>query len=146
MAMEQTLCIIKPDAVSRNYIGRINTRIEERGMRIIALKMLWLSKSRAEEFYAVHRGRSFYEPLVSFMSSGPVVVQVLSGEDAINDYRKLIGKTNPLKAAPGTLRADFSGARHSGALYENALHGSDQLETARAEIPFFFKQHELHPR
>ena len=146
MAMEKTLCIIKPDAIRHNFIGRINARIERQGLRIIASKMLVMSKEEAKDFYATHREKRFYEGLASFMSSGPVLVQVLCGEGAIGAYRSLIGNTDPLLAEPGTLRAEFSGAHHGGLAHENALHGSDRPETAAREINFFFKHNELYPR
>lgn len=133
MAIEQTLSIIKPDAVAKNLIGRIYTRIEESGLRIVASRMVWLSEREAGAFYAVHQGRPFYDDLVRFMASAPVMVQVLEGEAAISRYRTLMGATDPKKADVGTLRAEFA---HS--IEANAVHGSDAEETARAEIAFFF--------
>ncbi len=141
MAIERTLSIIKPDAVAKNVIGKIYTRFEEGGLRIIAAKMLHLSKEQAESFYAVHRERPFFNDLVKFMTSGPVMVQVLEGEDAIARNRALMGATNPAEAAPGTIRADFAAN-----VEENAVHGSDGPDTARAEIEFFFRAEEICPR
>ncbi len=141
MAIERTLSIIKPDAVAKNVIGKIYSRFEEGGLRIIAAKMLHLSKEQAESFYAVHRERPFFNDLVKFMTSGPVMVQVLEGEDAIARNRELMGATNPAEAAPGTIRADFAAN-----VEENAVHGSDGPDTARAEIEFFFSAEEICPR
>ena len=131
--MERTLSIIKPDAVSRNLAGAILQRIEEAGLRIIALRMLHLTKPQAEGFYAVHRERPFFAPLVRFMTSGPVIVSVLEGDDAIGQYRKLMGATNPEEADAGTLRKDFATD-----IERNAVHGSDAPETAATEIAYFF--------
>jgi nucleoside-diphosphate kinase len=133
MAIERTFSIIKPDAVARNVIGEIVSRFEKNGLRIVALKMLHLTRQQAQDFYAVHRERPFYNDLVAFMTSGPVVVQVLEGEDAIRRNRELMGATNPAEAAPGTIRADFAQT-----VEENAVHGSDAPETALQEIAFFF--------
>lgn len=133
MAIERTLSIVKPDAVARNLIGRIYSRFEENGLKIVASRMTWLSAREAGEFYAVHRERPFYASLVEFMTSGPVVVQVLEGENAIARNRELMGATDPKKAAAGTIRADFAGSVEA-----NAVHGSDGPETALAEIAFFF--------
>jgi len=133
MAVEQTLSIIKPDAVSKNVIGKIYDRFESAGLRIVAAKMLQLSRQQAGEFYAVHKERPFYNELVNFMISGPVMVQVLEGENAIAKHRDVMGATNPKDAAVGTIRADFAET-----VDENAVHGSDAVETARAEIAFFF--------
>ena len=133
MAIERTLSIVKPDAVARNLIGRIYSRFEENGLQIVASRMTWLSAREAGEFYAVHRERPFYASLVEFMTSGPVVVQVLEGENAIARTRELMGATDPKKAAAGTIRADFAGSVEA-----NAVHGSDGPETALAEIAFFF--------
>ncbi|MDR0735891.1 MAG: nucleoside-diphosphate kinase [Zoogloeaceae bacterium] len=133
MAIERTLSIIKPDAVQKNVIGRIYARFEESGLRIVAARMLWLSAQEAGQFYAVHRERPFFGDLVAFMTSGPVMVQVLEGENAIARNRELMGATDPKKAAPGTLRADFAES-----IDANAVHGSDAPETAAAEIAFFF--------
>jgi nucleoside-diphosphate kinase len=131
--VERTLSIIKPDAVSRNLAGAILQRIEEAGLRIIALRMLHLTKPQAEGFYAVHRERPFFAPLVRFMTSGPVIVSVLEGDDAIGQYRKLMGATNPEEADAGTLRKDFATD-----IERNAVHGSDAPETAATEIAYFF--------
>ena len=141
MATEQTLSIIKPDAVARDLIGAIYSRFEQAGMRIVAARMLHLTRDRAEDFYAVHRGRSFFDELVDFMISGPVMVQILEGEDAVARNRDVMGATNPAQAAPGTVRADFASE-----ITENAVHGSDSPETAAAEIAFFFGPGEVCPR
>jgi nucleoside-diphosphate kinase len=133
MAIERTISIIKPDAVAKNVIGEIYTRFEKAGLRIVAARMEHLSAEKAGEFYAVHKERPFYHDLIEFMTSGPVIVQVLEGEDAINRNREVMGATNPAEAAAGTIRADFAQT-----LDENAVHGSDGPETARAEIEFFF--------
>ena len=141
MAVEQTFSIIKPDAVAKNVIGEIVSRFEKNGLQIVASKMLHLSREQAEGFYAVHRERPFYNDLVSFMISGPVVVQVLEGEGAISKNRELMGATNPAEADPGTIRADFATT-----VDENAVHGSDAPETAAEEIKFFFGEDGLCPR
>ncbi|HHH47255.1 MAG TPA: nucleoside-diphosphate kinase [Thiotrichales bacterium] len=141
MAVERTLSIIKPDAVAKNVIGQIYDRFERAGLRIVAAKMLHLTREQARAFYAVHKERPFYEDLVEFMTSGPVMVQVLEGEDAIAKNREVMGATNPKEAAPGTIRADFAET-----VDENAVHGSDGPDTARAEIAFFFSEIELCPR
>ena len=141
MATERTLSIVKPDAVAKNHIGEIVSRFEKAGLRVVAAKMLHLSREQAEGFYEVHKERPFYNDLVSFMTSGPVLVQVLEGEDAIAKNREVMGATNPKEAAPGTIRADFA----SG-IEENAVHGSDGPDTARTEIGFFFEDHEICPR
>lgn len=141
MAIEQTFSIIKPDAVAKNVIGEIVSRFENNGLQVVASKMLQLSKEQAEGFYAVHKERPFYNDLVSFMISGPVVVQVLEGENAISKNRELMGATNPADAAPGTIRADFATT-----VDENAVHGSDAPETAAEEIKFFFGEDGLCPR
>jgi len=133
MAIEQTLSIIKPDAVRKNVIGRILARFEAAGLSIVAARMAHLSRAEAEAFYAVHRGRPFFHDLVEFMTSGPIMVQVLEGEGAIMKHRELMGATDPKKAAPGTIRADFADS-----IDANAVHGSDGPETARAEVGFFF--------
>ena len=133
MAVERTLSIIKPDAVAKNVIGRIYTRFEEAGLKVIAARMAHLSRGEAEAFYAVHRERPFFKDLVDFMVSGPVMIQVLEGEDAIRKNRDLMGATDPKKAAPGTIRADFADS-----IDANAVHGSDGPDTARGEIAFFF--------
>ena len=135
MAIERTLSIIKPDAVSKNVIGEIYSRFEKAGLRVVAARMLHLSKDQAGAFYAVHKQRPFYADLCAFMSSGPVMVQVLEGEGAITKNRDDMGATDPAKAAPGTIRADFAKT-----VDENAVHGSDGPETARAEIAFFFPE------
>jgi nucleoside-diphosphate kinase len=141
MAIERTFSIIKPDAVAKNVIGEIVSRFENNGLQVIASRMLHLSKEQAEGFYAVHAGRPFYNDLVKFMISGPVVVQVLEGENAISKNRELMGATNPAEAAPGTIRADFAKT-----VDENAVHGSDAPETAAQEIRYFFADEELCPR
>lgn len=133
MSVERTLSIIKPDAVAKNVIGQIYTRFENAGLRIVAAKMAHLSREQAEGFYAVHRERPFFPALVEFMTSGPVMIQVLEGEDAINLNRELMGATNPQEAAPGTIRADFAES-----IDANAVHGSDGPETAVTEIAYFF--------
>jgi len=141
MAIERTLSIIKPDAVAKNVIGEIYSRFEKGGLRIIAAKMLHLTREQAEGFYAVHKERNFFNDLIDFMISGPVMVQVLEGENAISVNRDLMGETNPKEAAPGTIRADFAKT-----LDENAVHGSDSPETAKTEIAFFFSTSEICPR
>ncbi len=141
MAIEQTFSIIKPDAVAKNVIGEIVSRFEKNGLQIVASKMLHLTREQAEGFYAVHRERPFYNDLVSFMISGPVVVQVLEGENAISKNRELMGATNPAEADAGTIRADFATT-----VDENAVHGSDAPETAAEEIKFFFGEDGLCPR
>jgi len=141
MAIERTFSIIKPDAVAKNVTGEIVSRFENNGLQVIASKMLHLSKKQAEGFYAVHAERPFYNDLVSFMISGPVVVQVLEGENAISKNRELMGATNPADADPGTIRADFAKT-----VDENAVHGSDAPETAAVEIKYFFSDEELCPR
>jgi nucleoside-diphosphate kinase len=135
MAIERTLSIIKPDAVAKNVIGDIYSRFEKAGLRIVAAKMLQLSREQAEGFYAVHKERPFFNDLVDFMVSGPVMVQVLEGEDAIAKNRELMGATNPQDAAAGTIRADFAET-----VDENAVHGSDAPETAKIEIEYFFPE------
>lgn len=141
MTMERTLSIIKPDAVAKNVIGQIYVRFEAADLRIVAARMVHLSRERAEAFYAVHRDRSFYAELVEFMTSGPCMVQVLEGEDAIAKNREVMGATNPAEAASGTIRADFAVE-----VTENAVHGSDGPETAKSEIEFFFVPGEICPR
>ena len=133
MAVERTLSIIKPDAVAKNVIGKIYSRFESNGLKVIASKMAWLSAQEAGEFYAVHKERPFYADLVKFMTSGPVMIQVLEGEDAIAKNRDLMGATDPKKAAPGTIRADFAES-----IDANAVHGSDGPDTAKVEVSFFF--------
>ena len=141
MAAERTLSIIKPDATRRNLTGRINAKFEEAGLRIVAQKRLKLSAEQAGAFYAVHRERPFFADLVAFMTSGPVMIQVLEGEDAIRKNRDLMGATDPKKAAPGTIRADFADS-----IDANAVHGSDGADTARAEVAFFFAALDVHSR
>jgi len=141
MAVERTLSIVKPDAVAKNVIGEIYARFEKAGLRIVAARMLRLSREQAEDFYAVHRERPFFGELVEFMTSGPVMVQVLEGENAIGKNREVMGATNPKDAAPGTIRADFAQE-----VTENAVHGSDGPETAAQEISFFFKDGEICER
>jgi nucleoside-diphosphate kinase len=143
MAIEQTLSIIKPDAVAGNLIGEIYSRYEKNGLRIVAAKMLHLTRSQAEEFYAVHKDRPFFNQLVEFMISGPVIVQVLEGDNAINKHRRLIGATIPKFAAPGTIRHDLSNHNSNSEVHENSVHGSDNENNARAEIDFFFKANEI---
>ena len=141
MAIERTISIIKPDAVAKNVIGEIYDRFEKAGLRIVAARMEHLTAEKAGEFYAVHKERPFFNDLIEFMTSGPVIVQVLEGEDAIAKNREVMGATNPADAAPGTIRADFA---HT--LDENAVHGSDGAETAKAEIAFFFADDGVCPR
>jgi nucleoside-diphosphate kinase len=141
MAVERTLSIIKPDAIAKNRIGAINSRFEANGLAIVAARMVRLTQEQAEAFYAVHQERPFYRDLVNFMTSGPVLVQVLEGEDAIAKNRTIMGATNPKEAAPGTIRADFAES-----IDANAVHGSDSPETAAQEIGFFFAPEEIHGR
>lgn len=141
MAVERTLSIIKPEAVARNIIGEIYGRFEQAGLRIVAARMLHLSEDQAKRFYEVHKERPFYNDLVTYMQSGPVMVQVLEGENAIARNREIMGATNPAEAAEGTIRADFAES-----VEENAVHGSDAPETAEAEIAFFFDDDEICPR
>ena len=141
MAIERTLSIIKPDAVAKNVIGEIYSRFEKAGLRVVAARMEQLSAEKAGEFYAVHKERPFYQDLVDFMTSGPVMIQALEGEDAIATNREVMGATNPADAAPGTIRADFAQT-----VDENAVHGSDAIETAKAEIEFFFGNDGVCPR
>ena len=138
MAVERTLSIIKPDATRRNLTGQVNARLEAAGLRIVAQKRLRLTRARAEGFYAVHKERPFFDSLCAFMSSGPVVVQVLEGEGAIEKNREVMGATNPAEAAPGTLRADFAES-----IEANTAHGSDAPETAAFEIAYFFTPEEI---
>lgn len=135
---QRTLSIIKPDAVAKNAIGEIYTRFEKAGLRIAGAKMKWLSQHEAEGFYAVHKERGFFKDLVAFMISGPVLIQVLEGANAVAKNRELMGATNPKDAAPGTIRADFADS-----IDANAVHGSDSLENAQQEIAFFFAQDEI---
>jgi nucleoside-diphosphate kinase len=141
MAVERTLSIIKPDAVANNVIGQIYTRFEQAGLKIVASRMTHLTDKEAGGFYAAHSARGFFKDLVSFMVSGPVVIQVLEGEDAIAKHREIMGATDPKKAAPGTIRADFAAS-----IDENAVHGSDSTEAAANEIAYFFRATELAPR
>lgn len=141
MSTERTLSIIKPDAVAADRIGVICSRFEESGLRIVAARMMRITEAQARAFYAVHRERPFYEDLVAFMTSGPILVQVLEGDDAIARNREIMGATNPADAAPGTIRADFARS-----VEENAVHGSDGPETAKEEIAFFFPPDEVHAR
>lgn len=141
MAIEQTLSIIKPDAVSKNVIGKILTKFEEADLKVVAARMMHLTKQQAESFYEVHKERPFYNDLVSFMISGPVLVQVLEGENAIAKNRDVMGATNPAEAAPGTIRKEFASS-----IDENAVHGSDAPETARVEIAFFFSDEQVCAR
>lgn len=138
MANEQTLSIIKPDAVEKNLIGKIYTRFEGAGLMVVAAKMLRLTEKQAGQFYKVHKEAPFYQDLIKFMTSGPIMVQVLEGENAIMKNRELMGNTDPAKAATGTIRADFASS-----IDANAVHGSDGESTARTEISFFFKDDEL---
>jgi nucleoside-diphosphate kinase len=138
MAVERTLSIVKPDATRRNLTGKINARFEEAGLRIVAQKRLWLSKQQAEQFYDVHRERPFFGELVSFMISGPVVVQVLEGENAVARNREIMGATNPANAAAGTIRKDFAES-----IEANSVHGSDSLDNAKNEIAYFFAGTEI---
>jgi nucleoside-diphosphate kinase len=141
MAIERTLSIIKPDAVTKNVVGKIYQRFEDSGLKIIAAKMLHLSQREAEQFYAVHSSRPFFKDLVSFMISGPVMVQALEGENAIAKHRDLMGATDPKKAAAGTIRADFADS-----IDANAVHGSDGSDTAAAEIALFFPGLNIYSR
>lgn len=141
MAVERTLSIIKPDAVAKNVIGKIYSRFEDAGLKVIASKMAHLSRGEAEQFYAVHRERPFFKDLVDFMVSGPVMIQVLEGENAIATNRDLMGATNPKEAAPGTIRADFAES-----IDANAVHGSDAPETAAVEVAFFFPGMNVYSR
>ncbi|HAT8642490.1 TPA: nucleoside-diphosphate kinase [Legionella pneumophila subsp. pneumophila] len=138
MAKELTLSIIKPDAVAKSVIGEIYTRFEKAGLDIVAAKMTQLSREQAESFYDIHRARPFFKDLVDFMISGPVMIQVLKGDNAVAKNREIMGATNPKEAAPGTIRADFADS-----IDANAVHGSDSLENAAREIAFFFEPHEL---
>ena len=139
--MERTLSIIKPDAVAKNVIGEIYSRFENAGFKIVAAKMLQLDEITAGGFYAVHKDRPFFNDLVSFMTSGPIIVQVLEGENAVAKHREIMGATNPQDAASGTIRADFAES-----LDENAVHGSDSIENAAVEIAYFFSEDGVYPR
>jgi nucleoside-diphosphate kinase len=141
MAVERTLSIIKPDAVAKNVIGKIYSRFESNGLKIVAAKMVHLSQAEAEGFYAVHKARPFFNDLVKFMISGPVMVQVLEGENAVLKNRELMGATNPKEAAPGTIRADFAES-----IDANAVHGSDSAENAAIEIAYFFPASQVYSR
>ncbi len=141
MAEERTLSIIKPDAVAKNLIGAINDRFERAGLKIVAAKMLVLDEALAGGFYAEHKGRPFYAPLISFMTSGPVMIQVLEGDNAVKRNRELMGATNPQEAAEGTIRRDFAES-----IDANAVHGSDSDESAAREIAYFFKTSEIYSR
>ena len=141
MAVERTLSIIKPDAVAKNVIGKIYTRFENAGLKIVASRMTHLSQAEAEGFYAVHRARPFFADLVKFMISGPVLIQVLEGENAVLAHRDLMGATNPKEAAPGTIRADFAES-----IDANAVHGSDSAENAAIEIAYFFPSSQVYSR
>ncbi len=136
--MERTLSIIKPDGVAKGLIGEVIKRFEKAGLRIVAMKMIWMSKKEAEGFYAVHRGKNFYDSLTNFMSSGPCVVMVLEGPQAISKNRELMGATNPKEAAPGTIRREFASS-----IEQNIVHGSDAPETAAFEIGYFFNALEI---
>ena len=141
MAIERTFSIIKPDAVAKNVIGQIYSRFESNGLTIVAAKMLHLTQEQAEGFYAEHSERGFFKDLVAFMISGPVIMQVLEGENAVLNHREIMGATNPKEAAAGTIRADFASS-----IDENAVHGSDALETAQREIAYFFSDNEISAR
>ncbi|MCC6379902.1 MAG: nucleoside-diphosphate kinase [Burkholderiales bacterium] len=141
MTVERTLSIIKPDAVAKNAIGAIYARFEKAGLKVVAARMAWLSRAEAEGFYAVHKARPFFKDLVEFMTSGPVMIQVLEGPGAIAKNRDLMGATDPKKAAPGTIRADFADS-----IDANAVHGSDAPETAAVEIAYFFPASQVHSR
>jgi len=141
MAVERTLSIIKPDAVSKNVVGQIYSRFEQAGLKIVAARMQHLTQKEAEGFYAEHSARGFFKDLIAFMTSGPVIVQVLEGEGAVLKHRDIMGATDPKKAAPGTIRADFADS-----IDENSVHGSDSLENAQREISYFFRATEICPR
>ena len=141
MTVQRTFSIIKPDAVAKNVIGQIYSRFEANGLRIVASKMKQLSKKEAEDFYAIHKERPFFADLVAFMTSGPVMLQVLEGENAVAKNREIMGATNPKEAAAGTIRADFADS-----IDANAVHGSDSLENAAIEIAYFFSQSKVCPR
>jgi nucleoside-diphosphate kinase len=141
MAVERTLSIVKPDGVRKNVIGEVYRRFEQAGLKIVAARMMKLSQAQAEGFYAVHRERPFFRDLVSYMTSGPVIVQVLEGGNAVAKHREIMGATDPKKAAPGTIRADLAES-----IEQNVVHGSDSLENATREIGYFFAETELCPR
>ncbi len=138
MAVERTFSIIKPDATRRNLTGKINARFEEKGLRIVAQKRIWMSRQQAEAFYGVHKARPFFNDLCTFMTSGPVVVQVLEGENAVARNREIMGATNPANADPGTIRKDFAES-----IEANSVHGSDSPDNAKTEIAFFFQPSEI---
>lgn len=146
MAIERTLSIIKPDAVGNNFIGGIYKMIEDNSLTIIAAKMVHMSTEQAQELYAVHKERPFFNDVIEFMTSGPVMVQVLEGESAISNYRTLMGATNVMEAEAGTIRESFGVKNPETAIQENAVHGSDSAESAAMEISFFFKDNEICPR
>ena len=141
MAVERTLSIVKPDGVRKNVIGEVYRRFEQAGLKIVAARMMKLSQAQAEGFYAVHRERPFFKDLVSYMTSGPVIVQVLEGDNAVAKHREIMGATDPKKAAPGTIRADLAES-----IEQNVVHGSDSLENAAREVAYFFAETELCPR
>ena len=141
MSVERTLSIVKPDGVRKNVIGDVYRRFEKAGLRIVAARMTRLSKAQAEGFYAVHRERPFFRDLVSYMTSGPVIVQVLEGENAVAKHREIMGATDPKKAAPGTIRADLAES-----IEQNVVHGSDSLDNAAREVAYFFAENEICPR
>ena len=141
MAVERTLSIVKPDGVRKNVIGEVYRRFEQAGLKIVAARMMKLSQAQAEGFYAVHRERPFFKDLVAYMTSGPVIVQVLEGDNAVAKHRDIMGATDPKKAAPGTIRADLAES-----IEQNVVHGSDSLENAAREITYFFAETELCPR
>ena len=141
MTVERTLSIVKPDGVRKNVIGDVYRRFEKSGLSIVAARMTWLTTAQAEAFYAIHRERPFFRDLVSFMTSGPVMVQVLEGADAVAKNRDIMGATDPKKAAPGTIRADLASS-----IDQNVVHGSDSVENAAVEVAFFFPQSEICPR
>jgi len=141
MALERTFSIVKPDGVQKNLIGQVYSRFEKAGLQVIAARMLHLTQAQAEGFYAVHRERGFFKDLVKYMTSGPVIAQVLEGDNAVAKHRELMGATDPKKAAPGTIRADFASS-----IEENVVHGSDSAENAAVEIAFFFATSDLCPR
>lgn len=141
MAVERTLSIVKPDGVRKNVIGEVYRRFEQAGLKIVAARMMKLSQAQAEGFYAVHRERPFFKDLVSYMTSGPVIVQALEGDNAVAKHREIMGATDPKKAAPGTIRADLAES-----IEQNVVHGSDSLENAAREVGYFFAETELCPR
>lgn len=136
--LEQTLSIIKPDAVAKNVIGKVIERLESTGLVVVAAKMIKITKEQAEQFYSIHKERPFFKDLINFISSGPIIVQVLQGENAVQENRKIMGATNPKDALPGTIRKDFAAS-----IDHNAVHGSDSIENAKIEIAFFFAEYEI---